>query len=81
MNQATEQLLNMWKTNNIQIKLQNCALCGLENYCQHQGFCLDCMVKFSNMTQISMQQMKDKCQMCGAKSQETTCPKCVRAFF
>lgn len=75
------QILNVWKSNNIEIKFQKCELCGAENYCQHQGFCVECMTQYSNTVEKITQKMKGKCGICGKNSKFQFHTKCQNSFF
>lgn len=97
MNQITSQeVLEDWKNTfpslGIEIVFQKCLKCGNENYCQHQGYCIECMAKNANIGNQIKEELKNKCAMCGKKHiatpsktikglMDNVCNRCLKNSF
>lgn len=58
------EVLEDWKkvfpSLGIDIVFKKCVKCGIENYCQHQGYCIECMAKNANINEKIKEELKDK---------------------
>ena len=96
MNELTRQsILQTWKKWEIEPVEEKCATCGNFDLCQHQHYCVECMLKNAKFDQQLQKKHEGRCAMCDKKltdkEQESVeglpylknnvCNKCLKSSF